>query len=80
MLNLILYKDAVYKVNISQLDKLYFYHDSIVFHVYIHIEEFGNKRNIFSEAAIFRADNATEEQMIARTLFKNTLEIEDCYA
>ena len=79
MLSVISYKDAVYKVNEAQLDKLYFYHDSIVFHVYIHIEEFGNKRNKFFEGALFRADNATKEQMIARTLFKNTLESEDFY-
>ena len=80
MLNFISYKGAVYKVNMAQLDKLYFYHDSIVFHVYIHIEEFGNKKNKLYESALFIADNATKEQMIARTLFKNTLESEDFYA
>ena len=77
---LIPYKDAVYKVNKAYLDKLHFYHDSIVFQVYIDIEEFSNRRNCFSEGALFIADNVTEEQMIARTLFKNTLEIEDFYA
>ena len=80
MLNFIPYKDAVYKINRAQLDKLYFYHDSTVFQVYINIEEFGNKKNRFSEGVLFTADNATEEQMIARTLFKNTLESEDFYA
>ena len=80
MLNLISYKDAVYKINRVQLDKLHFYYDSIVFQVYINIEEFGNKKNGFSEGVLFTADNATEEQMIARTLFKNTLESEDFYA
>lgn len=77
MLNLIPYKDAVYKVNLAQLDKL-LHHDSIVFQVCI--EEFGNKRNRFYENALFVADSETEGQTIGRTLFKNTLEIEDFYA
>ena len=80
MLNLISYKDAVYKVNKAYLDISCFYHDSIVFQVHIHIEEFGNKRNNFSENASFIAYSVTEEQMIARTLFKSTLESEDFYA
>ena len=80
MFNLIFYKGAMYKINVAHLDKLHFYHDSIVFQAYINIEEFGNTRNKFSEGSLFIADNATKEQMIARTLFKNTLESEDFYA
>ena len=80
MLNFVSYKGAVYKINVAHLDKLHFYHESIIYQVYINIEEFGNKRNKFFESALFIADNATEEQMIARTLFKNTLESTDFYA
>ena len=80
MLNFISYKDAVYKINEARLDRLHFYHDLTVFQVYIDIKEFGNKKNRFFECALFEANSATEDQMIARTLFKNTLEIEDFYA
>ena len=80
MPNFIFYKGVMYKVNVAQLAKLHSYHNSIIYNVYINIEEIGNKKNKFSEGVLFIADNATEEQMIARTLFKNTLEIEDFYA
>ena len=75
------YKDAVYEVLGTNICEHKF-PSSRLFQVTISIREFKNWKNAFiNEAGLYISDVAiTEEQMIARTLFKNTLEIEDFYA
>lgn len=77
---LISYKDAVYEILKINIDKFNF-PNSKVFQVTIDIVEFKNRKNKFSEfnTMYLVKGYMTKEQLIARTLYKNTLETADFY-
>ena len=77
---LIPYKDAVYEILKINIDKFNF-PSSRVSQVTIDIIEFKNRKNRFSEFNVMYLvkEYMTEEQLIARTLYKNTLETADFY-
>lgn len=77
---LISYKDAVYEILKINIDKFNF-PNSKVFQVTIDVIEFKNRKNRFSEINIMYLvkEYMTKEQLIARTLYKNTLETADFY-
>ena len=78
---LISYKDAVYEILKINIAEYINFPNSKVFQVTIDIVEFKNRKNKFSEfnTMYLVKGYMTKEQLIARTLYKNTLETADFY-